>query len=495
MDSQNLVPGTKAAPENLGSVLVVGLGKSGRAVADYCLDRLGERVQSVTIVADSIEGEAAIWARGAQARGAQVGDSSLLNEDITFDYGIVSPGISESAPLYQRAAQCCKEFFGEVEFAWRESSQESRWVAVTGTNGKTTVTALIAHLLSVAGLEAEAVGNIGDTCIEAVAQKHPAVYVAETSSYQLASIADFAPQVAVVLNITPDHLLWHGSFEAYAQAKWNILKNLPQVPESVAVLDAVDDEVRAKIRELKSQDAEQRGFAYIPVGTAKGARGDMRQACGADAAAFVDDQNTLVVAFEGADHRVGAVEELQIKGAHNIENALAAAAAAVALGVADESIVQGLRSFAPIAHRIEPAGVVAGVACYNDSKATNVASTLVALKAFEPQKPLVLLGGRDKMTDLGELVEACKSHAKAVVCFGEARERFVQAFAPIADTLPVLEASGLEDALDCALNHAEEGDIVLLSPACASFDEFSRFEERGDVFKHWVAERAKKAGC
>ncbi len=256
MDSQNLVPGTKAAPENLGSVLVVGLGKSGRAVADYCLDRLGERVQSVTIVADSIEGEAAIWARGAQARGAQVGDSSLLNEDITLDYGIVSPGISESAPLYQRAAQCCKEFFGEVEFAWRESSQESRWVAVTGTNGKTTVTALIAHLLSVAGLEAEAVGNIGDTCIEAVAQKHPAVYVAETSSYQLASIADFAPQVAVVLNITPDHLLWHGSFEAYAQAKWNILKNLPQVPESVAVLDAVDDEVRAKIRELKSQDAE-----------------------------------------------------------------------------------------------------------------------------------------------------------------------------------------------------------------------------------------------
>lgn len=489
MEAREYLEGRKLAPANLGRVLVLGLGKSGRAVADYCLGLLGGRVEALAVAAGAPSSDAEAWAQTAREHGAVV----LFDHEAiegAYDVCIASPGISQFSDFYRSAEAAAAEVISEVEFAWRESAASSKWVAVTGTNGKTTTTALTAHLLRHAGFAADAVGNIGDTCIQAVAAGATEVYVAEVSSYQLASTRDFAPDAAVVLNITPDHLSWHRSHENYADAKWKVLANMDRVPDATAVLVACDDAVRAHIRETRAGGGFP--FAYVPVGTAAGVGGDMRDACGSANAAFRGAGGRLIVALGDEVSELISVDDLQIKGSHNQTNALAAAAAALAVGAPASLVAEGLLSFAPLEHRVEPAGEVAGVACYNDSKATNVDATLVALTAFLPKRPVVLLGGRDKGTDLAPLVAACKEHAAAVVCFGEARERFEAAFAD-AGELRVLGAPTMEAALDAALSVAAPDEVVLLSPACASFDEFSCFEERGCVFKQLVAARAAAA--
>ncbi|MEE8722877.1 MAG: UDP-N-acetylmuramoyl-L-alanine--D-glutamate ligase [Eggerthellaceae bacterium] len=504
-DEVKLMADRKHAPEHLGRVLVLGLGKSGRAAARYCAGLLGTRVDSLSIAAGA-ENEAAhafideIARDGVSVAYGDDGAKQLAaGADVPFDCCIASPGIPFWAPLYVDGKAASRELMSEVEFAWRESAADSTWVAITGTNGKTTTTACCAALLRQAGMNARAVGNIGDTCLDAVAAADTDVYVAEVSSYQLASTIDFAPNVAVLLNITPDHVHWHRTLEAYRDAKFKILANLPKTPGAVAVLDATNDVVRERVRALKALSPEERGFAYIPLGTKAGIEGDMRAACGADNAAFLDVDGKLHIAFDGRDHVLCAAADLQIKGAHNVSNALAASAAAVALGAPDAAIVEALRAFKPLEHRIEPCGTVAGVRCYNDSKATNVDATLKALAAFPETRPVVLLGGDDKGTDLSALVAAAHRHVRAVVCFGAAGERFERAFADAADAAPadfkVVRAGGMESALDAALGMAQAGEVVLLSPACASFDEFSCFEERGDVFKRLVAERARTLGA
>ena len=299
------------------------------------------------------------------------------------------------------------------------------------------------------------------------------------------------------MNITPDHIEWHGTLDAYAAAKWKVIANLSRTPNSTAVLCATDDAVRARIRELRSVTPDERGFDYVPIGTKDGIVGDMRARCGSENAAFVSADGVLTVAFRGVEHRLCAASDLQIKGDHNTENALVAASCAIALGVDDALVAQSLRSFAPLEHRIEPCGSVAGVACYNDSKATNVDATLKAFSAFGSARPIVLLGGHDKGTDLAPLVAAAHEHAKAVVIFGEARERFLAAFGGECSgedgTLTVVAANHLEDALDAGLAAAAPGDVLLLSPACSSFDEFTCYEQRGDVFKELVAVRSAEA--
>ena len=419
MASRELIANRKHAPHHLGRVLVLGLGKSGRAAVAYLLPLLDGRVEALAVAAGARSAASEEFAAEARAAGALVafGDEAVgvlaAEAGGSFDLCIASPGISQFSAFYEAAAAVSAEVISEVEFAWRESAADSRWVAVTGTNGKTTACALAAHVLAGAGLAAAAVGNIGDPCIEAVAAGRTDVYVAEVSSYQLASTARFAPNVAVLLNITPDHLHWHRSFEAYRDAKLKLLANLPGVPGAVAVLDATNDVVRAEVRRLRALDAGERGFSYVPLGTAAGLTGDMRAACGSDNAAFLDADGTLRVALKGAEHAAARVEELQIKGEHNASNALAVAAAALALGVHESDVAEGLRTFAPLEHRIEPCGSVAGVRCYNDSKATNVDATLKALAAFPEARPVVLLGGDDKGTDLAPLVEAAHAHAGA----------------------------------------------------------------------------------
>lgn len=487
-----LIPGKKMAFADLGRVAVLGLGKSGRAVAEYLIPQLGRRVESLTVYAGGATEEGLRWAEAARRRGAEV---LFDTEEVkgAFRLCVASPGISQFSDFYCSAQAASDEVISEVELAWRESAADAIWIAVTGTNGKTTTTALACHLLKEAGFAACAVGNIGETCIDAVAADKWTHYVAETSSYQLASTVHFAPNVAVVLNITPDHLAWHRSHEAYAQAKWKVLENLPCVEGAVAVIGAVNDETRAMIRQLKAA-GESCGFSYVPIGAKGGLSQDMRVVCGADNAAFVDD-GVLTVALGGIEHALLPQRQLQLEGAHNRENALAAATAALAVGASAEAVTAALASFCALEHRIEPAGTVAGVACFNDSKATNVDATLAAISAFDPARPIFLLGGRDKGTDLAPLVAACNTHAKAVVCFGEARERFLEAFGRMgAPELEVLQAGCMEEALDEGLAVAGAGDVLVLSPACASFDEFSCFEERGDVFKALVAQRAAAAG-
>lgn len=488
-DKQKWDEQKKHAPLNLGDVLVLGLGKSGRAVCDYCVNLLGTRVASLTIAAGAKNDDALVYAQAYVDRGARVYFDSTDVEG-AYDVCIASPGISEFSEFYQNAAAHSTEVISEVEFAWRESAKDSRWIAITGTNGKTTTTALITHLLNVAGVDARAVGNIGNTCIDEVAKHDTSCYVAEVSSYQLASTRYFKPSVAVLLNITPDHISWHKTFEAYAQAKQKIYANCGS--GDAVVLDATNDVVRSMVREIKAAQHEKRTFAYLPMGTQQGLRSSMIEACGSENAVYLDG-DVLTVEYEGVCHRLIPASELQIKGEHNASNALAAASAVIALGVcSDEVLCEGLRSFEPIEHRIEPCGSVAGVRCYNDSKATNVDATLKALAAFGDEKPLVLLGGHDKGTDLSELVAVSEKHVKAVVCFGAAGQRFFDAFEP--SSVPTYRADHLEDALDCALDHAQSGDIVILSPACASFDEFSGFPERGRVFKSLVATRSQERG-
>ena len=513
-------------PEHLGNVLVLGLGKTGKSVARYCAGLLGSRVDALFIAAggrnaDSqafIESLAGETSNSGTPFSYAFGDDALEGVEEHFDLCIASPGIPFWHELYVAGAAHSDELISEVEFSWRESDADSTWVAITGTNGKTTTTALAAHVLRECGFEADAVGNIGDVCLDAVTAGRTRVFVAEVSSYQLHSTRLFAPDVAVMLNITPDHIHWHKTLEAYRDAKFQLLDNIGRFASSrtssskpdvrleakrptgsVAILDATNDVVRAKVRELKGLTREERGFDYIPMGTAEGIHGDMRAKCGADNAAFLDGQGRLHVALAGQEHVLGTAADLQIKGEHNASNALAAAAVAVALGADDAAIASALVAFKPLEHRIEPCGSVRGIACYNDSKATNVDATLKALAAFPGQDVAIMLGGDDKGTDLSDLVAATHKHARVAVCYGEGGPRFHEAFKAAAAQAPagftLIAADHMEDALDATLAAARPGGVVLLSPACASFDEFRSFEHRGDVFKQLVAARAQAQGA
>ena len=457
----------------LGDVVVLGLGRTGEAAARYLASLAPGRVRSVTLYggASSAEGERT---RALEAAGVRVVTGT---EEVSgsFDLAVTSPGIPLDAPFARSAAACSRELVGEVELAFRESPE--RWVAVTGTNGKTTTTSLVTHLLREGGLEASSVGNIGTPPTELVAGRPAGGWlVAELSSFQLAATTSFHPRVAVLLNVTPDHLEWHHTMEAYAAAKERALANLGAA--DLAVVSVDDDWCRAAARRC-----EERGLRVCRLSTA----GDPGSPC----AAFLRE-GTLVVRLDGAEHVLLDASELKIFGTHNAENALAAAACALELGVADELVRSGLRSFSPIEHRIEPAGEVGGVRYVNDSKATNTDSVEKALTAFPAGTVVLMLGGHDKMTDLSSLASAVCARCRVAVCFGEAGERIAAALeaarAASGSGLAVLRAPHLREAFDAAVASARPGETVLLSPACSSFDEFSNMAERGRLFKRLVRE-------
>lgn len=500
----HLIPGRKRAYSDLGHVLVLGLGVSGKAVSAYLAELLGDRVRSLTIIGGVFNNAAAEW---ADKLAADINTGSLHiffdEEDAAnvlpegaekFDLCIISPGISVFSVMSESAQKASQEVISEIEFAWRESPSDSKWIAITGTNGKTTTTSLLDHILKNSGFESSAVGNIGDACITKVSDDlkeiaagndvHP-IYVSETSSYQLASIVDFAPNIAIILGITPDHIKWHKTHEHYANSKFKVLDNLRRVDESVAILDALNDEVRSKIREIKAES--DRGYDYIPLGTQNGIYCDMRKACGSDNSAFIDDANNLVIAYQGKEHSLCNTHDLKIVGPHNWLNALAASSAAIAIGANDRDIERSLESFPALEHRIEPVDVVSNVEYFNDSKATNVDAALVAVSTFLPKKPIIMFGGEDKGTDLVDLVKRCETDAKACICYGEAGQRFYDALSPLQESGIIISlVKSFDDAFEAASSMALAGDVVLLSPACASFDEFSCFEERGEHFKELV---------
>ncbi|MDR1014058.1 MAG: UDP-N-acetylmuramoyl-L-alanine--D-glutamate ligase [Coriobacteriales bacterium] len=459
-------------PRAARSVCILGQGVTGEAVAAYFRSRSEPATVRTYVEGDRIDG--------------------------SFDLAVVSPGIPPYSGLLAEARSHARETIGEPELAFRLSPEH--WCAVTGTNGKTTTTALVAHVLNVCGVKARAAGNIGTTCIEAVQARAKDEYlVAELSSYQLAYASTIAPEAAILLNITPDHLSWHGSFEAYRAAKLSLLDRMG--PMAPVVVDATLDETRAVVRARRA--AHRR---TIPVGTAEGVTGDMTARCGAAEAAFLDAQEQrLVCVVDGRRVALVGKSELRIQGEHNQINALAAAALALALGCPAGRVAEGLAGFEPLGHRIEPCGEACGLSFFNDSKATNPEATCKALAAFEGTPLVAMLGGRDKGTSLDGLVALAQGSCRAVVCYGEAGPRFAAAFGaaprrapapapPASDAVPgsapapaVLLRPGFRAAFDAALEQAQAGDAVLLSPACASFDEFSSFEQRGDAFKALVA--------
>ncbi|MBP3885407.1 MAG: UDP-N-acetylmuramoyl-L-alanine--D-glutamate ligase [Olsenella sp.] len=452
----------------LGNVCVLGLGKTGVEVAHYLLGLQPDRVSSVTLFAGSTTDESEVT-RELTKLGVRV---VLGCEEVSgdFDLAIASPGISEFSRFFLSARDCSREIVGEPEFAWRESPE--RWVAITGSNGKTTTTSLATALLREGGMSAAAVGNIGNLCTTEVARRRPDEwFVAELSSFQLATTSLMHPRVACLLNVTPDHLEWHGSLEKYALAKEKVFNNLDA--GDLAVVSAEDEFCLAAAARL-----EERGLRVLYVGVHVQPSHEL--------VAYVRD-GRLVVCLGGNEHVLVRTDELSIKGDHNIENALFASAVAVELGVPDEAIGRGLVSFKPLEHRIEPVATVRGVGFVNDSKATNTDSTEKALAAFPPGHIVILLGGHDKGTDLTSLASVVMRTCKAAVCFGEAGERIARALEAKGGDACVLRAPHLREAFACAVEEADEGDTVLLSPACSSFDEFQNMAERGRLFKQLVA--------
>jgi UDP-N-acetylmuramoylalanine--D-glutamate ligase len=362
---------------------------------------------------------------------------------------VKSPGVPAEAPVIAEARDRGVPVLGEVEFAWRLIPNE--FVAVTGTNGKTTTTELIGHIHREAGLAVTVAGNVGtalSTYVDALAPD--AVVVCEVSSFQLEDTIAFAPEGAVLLNLQPDHLDRHGTFENYRAAKLRVFAN--QGNDDVAVAPV--------------------GLGVEDLG------GCARRVCfGAGPGAEVAERAGQVW---WAEEPLLPVSELRLRGAHNRANAMAAAAVTLARGVDIDAVRDGLRTFAGVEHRLEEVATVDGVLYVNDSKATNVDSTLVALESFAGTPVHLILGGRGKGQDFAPLREPVAAGCAGVYLIGEAAPALRDVLGQGAD------CGDLERALAAARAAARSGEVVLLSPACASFDQFDDFEARGRAFKGLV---------
>lgn len=467
MTAPQLMQDRNYAVKNLGKVCILGLGKTGNALAKYLCENLGKRVETLHVYAGEKKEFAMKSADKLLGMGATVSfDDKEINEK--YDLCIASPGIPFTSDLIKSAKKCCGELISEVEFAWREAKSSAKWVAVTGTNGKTTTTSMLEHVLLKGGKHALAVGNIGNVAIEAVAAdewksryEQTDIYVLEMSSYQLAGCEKFSADIAVLLNITPDHLDWHGDFENYKQAKLNVFNKT-----DVAVLNMDDKVVKESFDEI------------------------VKKELGLIIKNYHADDN-IIVEYKGQAHNIMPISELKLIGEHNCVNARAVASVCLALGLNDAQIAEGIRTFGSLEHRLESCGIVAGVRLYNDSKATNVDSVLVAIDAFPKKKAIFMLGGKDKNTDIDQLVAKSIDNLKGVVVYGEAKDRFMNTFQKAIKNKEskdfILEqATNMGGAFKIAMEKAFPGDYVVLSPACSSFDEFDNFEQRGEIFKALV---------
>jgi len=448
-------------------MVILGLGSSGRAAAAWALDAACAGADLRVSVVDSGAGEALERAAShLRQRGANV---ALGADSVPADATLIiaSPGIKPQTTLMRSALGSGVPVISELELAYRVS--EAPWVAITGTNGKTTTTALVGHILHEAGLAAEMAGNIGTPAITvADAVGRAGVIVAEVSSFQLTLADTFHPRVAALLNITPDHLDYHGSMEAYAAEKAKVFAH--QTHGDTAVID-VDDEGAAPYADTVAS----RGVTVVRVSRLSTPEGG----------AYLRD-DMLVLHEGGRELELVRVGELGIRGDHNVSNALAAAACARGAGADSAAIRRGLSSFAPIEHRLEPAGVVDGAEYFNDSKATNPDAVSKALTAFGSRPLVLLLGGRNKGVDMAPLAREVARRAHAVVLFGEAAAELEAAFSGLGAV--IIRVESMASAVEAARERAVAGDVVLLSPGCTSFDEFSGYEQRGRRFKQLVAE-------
>jgi UDP-N-acetylmuramoylalanine--D-glutamate ligase len=443
-------------------VLVVGLARTGIATALFC----AERGAHVTATESRPEVEIAETAAKLRAAGVTLELGGHRAETFAEqDLIVPSPGVPPMTPALAAARAIGVPVWSEIELAWR--FLRGRLICITGSNGKTTTTSLIGHILETARLPVQIAGNIGTPLISRVDLSSDASFTAvEASSFQLESISAFRPDIGVLLNVTPDHLDRHGSIEAYGRAKARMFEN--QTAEDAAVINA-DDAVAPQYA-----PAEPRVFYFSRakrVASGCYLRGD-----------------EIVFRCDGTETVLLVRKDIGLRGSHNIENVLAAAAAARLAGAEPVAIAEGVRTFAGVEHRIEYVATISGVEYFNDSKATNVDATLKALDAF-PGNVLVILGGKDKGSDYRILRQSLRSHARMALLIGSAADKIES---ELAGVIPVERAETLARAVEIASRHARPGDIVLLAPACASFDQFENFEQRGRVFKQLVRDLEKK---
>ena len=430
-----------------GPYLVVGLARSGAAAA-LALRARGEQV--VGLDAGSPGGAGALRDAGVDLFLDEKDGRALLDRVRAV---VKSPGVAAQAPAVATARERGLPVLGELELAWRLLANE--FVAVTGTNGKTTTVELIGHIHREAGLPVAVAGNVG-TAVSSLAGSldASATVVCEASSFQLEDTLAFAPEAAVLLNITPDHLDRHGTLDAYTAAKLQAFAR--QDEQDIAVFPS----------ELAGRIDAGRGRA-IRFGRASDAQLSER-----DGRLLWRGEPLL------------ALSEMRLRGRHNAENAMAAAAVCLARGIEREAVRAGLASFAGVAHRLQEIATLDGVLYVNDSKATNVASTLVALDAFAGRRVHLIAGGQGKGQDFTALGEAVQRACAGVYLIGEDAPALAAALGVVAT--PVRDCTDLAGALVAAREAARAGEVVLLSPACASFDQFADFEARGERFSELV---------
>jgi UDP-N-acetylmuramoylalanine--D-glutamate ligase len=426
-----------------GPWLVVGLARSGVAAA-LALRAKGEQVLGLD--AGMPQGLEELAEAGVQLSLDQ--DGVALLERVRAV--VKSPGVPAQAPVIAAARAAGKQVLGELELGWRMLTNE--FVAVTGTNGKTTTVELIGHIHREAGLPVAVAGNVGAAVSGLVGKvDRETTVVCEVSSFQLEDTLAFAPEAAVLLNLSPDHLDRHGTFDAYRAAKLEIFARQGNDDIAVAPLGLGVDDLGGCARR-------------VCFGEGPGA------ALSLGAGELWWEERALL-----------RVDELRLPGRHNVENAMAAAAVCLARGIDADAVRAGLRTFAGVKHRLEEVAVRDGVRWVNDSKATNVASTLVALDAFAPGTIHLILGGQGKGQDFSALRDPVQRCCRAVYLIGE--DAPVIATALSEEGVPVYGCGDLERAVGRAREVAVEGDVVLLSPACASFDQFADFEARGERFR------------
>ena len=437
-------------------VLVVGLGKSGVASALFLKSKGARVTVSDTKTPDELKEEIPrLLDEGITVETGGHGERTFQNQDLIM----VSPGVPLDAPPLAQARSLGEKIVGEVELAARFFP--GTIVAITGSNGKTTTTTLAGQVVANGGFPALVGGNIGTPAISLVQQAtEDTIAVLEVSSFQLETIETFRPHIAVVLNVTPDHLDRHHSFTAYSDAKARIFEN--QSASDFAVLNADDPTCVAMAARTRAQvfwfsrkkEVSQGAYA----------------------------QNGRVLFRDSAGQReIMLVSEIPLKGSHNVENVLAAVCVGVLSNVEPRRISKAVREFRAVEHRLEHVASINGVEYYNDSKATNVDATIKALESF-PANIHLILGGKDKGSDYSVLNDLLRERVKRVYTIGAAAAKIESQI----KGAEIVHAETLENAIRRAADSAQPGDVVLLAPACASFDQFRNYEHRGKVFKEVV---------
>ena len=383
---------------------------------------------------------------------------------LNADEVVKSPGIPSTAPIVRKLTEQGTHIISEIEFAGRYDSAKK--ICITGSNGKTTTTSLIYYLLQQAGLNVGLGGNIGKSYAYQVATEHYDYYVLEISSFQLDNVYDFRPDIAIITNITPDHLdRYDYKMENYVAAKFRITRNLR--PEDCFIFDS-DDEITIGHLDKIILHAKMLPFTQ---------KKEVEQG------AYVKDEK-IIVKYEESESEI-YIKELALGGKHNIYNSMAAALAAKAMDIEDEVIRESLSSFKAIEHRLEPVLSIKDVLYINDSKATNVDSAWYALEC--QTKPVVwIAGGKDKGNDYSVLEELVRTKVKAIVCMGVDNSKLHASFEGIVGADRMVDTLSAEEAVQAASRFAQAGDVVLLSPCCASFDLFKNYEDRGEKFKEAV---------